>query len=143
MRDKIKLDSVVALKSHDQARVDVLRFLISLIDKKALQLPPGQMTEAEEMSVLQKELKNKEESKEMFAKGNRADLVAQVEFEIGVLKQYLPEEMSQTELEKIVDEAVTEAGANFGAVMKIVMTKVAGRVGGEKIAPMVKQKISG
>ena len=142
MKDKLKADSVAALKNHDQPRVDVLRFLISLIDKRALQLPPGQMAEAEEIAVLRKELKNKEEAREMFVKGNRDDLVKQLDYEIIVVKEYLPAEMSQEDLEKIVDEAVLSEGKEFGKVMKIVMTKVAGKVGGEKIAPLVKSKIS-
>ena len=142
MKDKLKADRVAALKNHDQPRVDVLRFLISLIDKRALQLPPGQMAEAEEIAVLRKELKNKEEAREMFVKGNRDDLVKQLDYEIIVVKEYLPAEMSQEDLEKIVDEAVLSEGKEFGKVMKIVMTKVAGKVGGEKIAPLVKSKIS-
>ena len=142
MKDRLKADSFAALKDHNQPRVDVLRFLISLIDKRALQLPPGQMTEAEEIAVLRKELRNKEEAKEMFVKGNRDDLVKQLDYEIIVVKEYLPAEMSQEELENIVDQAVLSEGKEFGKVMKIVMTKVAGRVGGEKIAPMVKSKIS-
>jgi uncharacterized protein YqeY len=142
MKSKLKADSVSALKSHDQSRVDVLRFLISLIDKKELQLPPGQMTEAEEIAVLRKELKNKEESREMFVKGKREDLVKQLDYEIVVVKEYLPLEMTDEELNKIVDDAVTEGQKIFGNVMKIVMTKVAGRVGGEKIVPLVKQMIS-
>ncbi len=142
MKDKLRTDSFAALKDHNQPRVDVLRFLISLIDKRALQLPPGQMTEAEEIAVLRKELKNKEEAREMFVKGNRDDLVKQLDYEIIVVKEYLPAEMSQEELENIVDEAVLSEGKEFGKVMKVVMTKVAGRVGGEKIAPLVKSKIS-
>jgi len=142
MKIKLKEDTVVAMKARDQARVDVLRFLISLIDKRELQLPPGQMTEAEEINVLRKELKNKEESRELFIKGNRDDLVKALDFEIAVVKEYLPMELSQEELEKIVVETITSTGKDFGAVMKIVMTKVAGRVGGEKIAPLVKQKLS-
>lgn len=142
MRAKIKADTMSAMKNHDQARVDALRFLTSLLDKRELQLPPGQMTEAEVIAVLRKELKNKEESREMFAKAGREDLVSGLDFEIAVLKEYLPAEMSDEELNKIVEEAVTESGANFGAVMKTVMTKVAGRVGGEKIAPLVKNKIN-
>ena len=142
MKDKLKADSFAALKDHNQPRVDVLRFLISLIDKRALQLPPGQMTEAEEIAVLRKELKNKEEAREMFVKGNRDDLVKQLDYEITVVKEYLPAEMTQEDLEKIVDEAVVEGQKIFGNVMKIVMTKVAGRVGGERIAPLVKSKIA-
>ena len=75
LKDKLKLESVNALKAHDQKLVDVLRFLVSLIDKKELQLPAGKMTEADEIAVLRKELKNKEESREMFAKAGRGDLV--------------------------------------------------------------------
>jgi uncharacterized protein len=142
MKDKLKLDSVTALKNHDSVRVGVLRYLISLIDKKELQLPPGKMTEAEEVQVLRKELKDKEESREMFIKGNRSDLVAEVENEIAIVKEYLPKEMSEEELEKIVDEAVAEAGNNFGMVMKAVMVKVAGRAGGDKISAMVKSKLA-
>jgi uncharacterized protein YqeY len=142
MKNKLKADAVVALKSHDQARVDVLRFLVSLIDKKELQLPPGQMTETEEVLVLRKELKNKEESRELFVKGNRDDLVKGLDYEIAVVKEYLPSELSNDDLNKIVDEAIGESGKNFGGVMKIVIAKVAGRVGGEVIAPLVKQKIS-
>ena len=59
LKDKLKKESIEALKSHDQKRVDVLRFLVSLIDKKELQLPVGKMTDAEEIGVLRKELKNK------------------------------------------------------------------------------------
>jgi uncharacterized protein YqeY len=142
MKDKLKTDSVAALKNHDNVRVGVLRYLISLIDKKELQLPPGQMSEATEVQVLMKELKDKEESREMFLKGNRDDLVKELDYEIAVVKEYLPAEMTEAELEKTVDEAIAEVGNNFGMVMKTVMGKTAGRVGGDKISAMVKQKIS-
>jgi uncharacterized protein YqeY len=142
MKDKIKADSVAALKSHDNVRVGVLRYLISLIDKKELQLPPGQMTETVEVSVLRKELKDKQEAREMFVKGNRDDLVKEVDYEIAVVSEYLPAEMPEAELEKIVDEAVAGAGGNFGAAMKDAMGKVAGRVGGDKISLLIKQKLA-
>ena len=79
VKDKLKQAVMAAMKAHDQQTVDASRFLISLIDKKALQLPPDGMTEAEEINVLRKELKNKEESKEMFAKAGRTDLVEQLD----------------------------------------------------------------
>jgi uncharacterized protein len=141
MKDKIKADSVVALKNHDSVRVGVLRYLISLIDKKELQLPPGRMSESEEVQVLRKELKDKEESREMFLKGNRDDLVKEIDYEIAVVKEYLPQEMSEEELEKVVDEAIVGAESNFGLIMKTVMTKTAGRVGGDKISAMVRKKL--
>lgn len=134
LKDKLKKESVEALKSHDQKRVDVLRFLVSLIDKKELQLPVGQMVEADELGVLRKELKDKEESREMFLKANREDLVIQLDYEIEIVKSYLPSEISEEQIKKIVSEIVAEKGANFGLVMKEAMVKFAGGVDGSVVS---------
>ena len=141
LKDKLKKESIEALKSHDQKRVDVLRFLVSLIDKKELQLPVGKMTDAEEIGVLRKELKNKEESKEMFLKANRVDLVQQLDYEIEVVKGYLPAEISQEQVEKIVVDVISDKGNNFGLVMREVMVKLNGAVDGGVISKIVKEKI--
>lgn len=142
LRDKIKKESVEALKSHNQKLVDVLRFLISLIDKKEMQLPVGKMTENDEMGVLRRELKNKEESREMFLKANRTDLVEQLDYEIEVVKGYLPPEITKEQIEQTVAEVITEKGNNFGLVMKEVMTKLGGSVDGGVISEVVKARIS-
>ena len=141
LKDKLKKESIEALKSHDQKRVDVLRFLVSLIDKKELQLPVGKMTDAEEIGVLRKELKNKEESKEMFLKANRVDLVQQLDYEIEVVKGYLPAEISQGQIEKVVVDVIADKGNNFGLVMREVMVKLNGAVDGGVISKIVKEKI--
>jgi len=141
LKDKLKSDSVLSLKNRDQLRVDVLRFLISLIDKRELQLPPGAMTDKEEVAVLRKELKNKQESREMFLKAGRDDLVAQLDYEILVVGEYLPKEMSEEEVQKIVDEVMIEFGDNFGLIMKNVMVRTAGRVGGEMVSALVNKRI--
>jgi len=142
LKDKLKQDSFNALKNRDNRRVDVLRFLISLIDKKELQLPPDSINETDEIGVLQKELKNKEESKEMFAKAKRNDLVEQLDYEIEIVKEYLPRALTEEELILMVEESVKEAGNNFGMVMKILVPKVAGRADGALISRIVKEKIS-
>ncbi len=141
LRDKIKKESVEALKSHNQKLVDVLRFLISLIDKKEMQLPVGKMTESDEMGVLRRELKNKEESREMFLKANRTDLVEQLDYEIEVVKGYLPPEITKEQIEQTVAEVITEKGNNFGLVMKEVMTKLGGSVDGGVISQIVKKML--
>lgn len=141
VKEKMRQAVMAAMKIHDQQQVDALRFLISLIDKKELQLPPGEMTEAEEINVLRKELKNKEESKEMFAKAGREDLVTGLEYEIELVKQYLPVEMAREEIEKIVDEIIEGGANNFGMIMGQVMKKVAGKASGETVTSVVKKKI--
>ena len=142
LKDKLKQNSIEALKNHDSKRVEVLRFLVSLIDKKELQLPVGQMTEAEELTVLRKELKNKEEAKEMFVKGSRADLVEQMDYEIAVVREYLPAEISRDKIEEIVMQVIEEKGNNFGLVMKEAMVKLGGGVDGGVVSGIVKEKIS-
>lgn len=142
LKDKLKQESVTALKNHDSHKVEVLRYLISLIDKKALTLPPEAMNETEEILVLQKELKNKEESKEMFDKAGRKDLVEGMDYEIAIVKEYLPEAITEEKLTEIVNKAIDEVGANFGMVMKNVLAEVKGRVTGDVVSKIVKQKIS-
>lgn len=141
LKDKIKQDILVAMKDRDMKKVNVLRFLVSLIDKKALQLPVGEMKESDELVVMQKELKNKEESLEIFKKAERQDLVTDLEEEIEILKSYLPKMLSEEEIEKMVDEAIESVGVNFGVVMREVIGKAAGRAEGAVISSIVKKKI--
>lgn len=143
IRDKLQKDSFEALKARDNRLVDVLRFLKSVIDKKEMQLPPGSLTEVEETKILNKELKDKEESKEMFLKAGRNDLVEQLDYEIEVVKRYLPEKISEDQLIKIVEEVISQKGNNFGMVMKEVMVKTSGSVDGGVISRIVKEKING
>ncbi len=142
LRDQIQKQAVEALKSGESKKANALRFLVSLIDKRALQLPPGEMSEAEEIQVLRKELKNKEEAKAMFAQGGREDLVAEQETEIELVKTFLPQEMSEDKIREIVKKVVTEKGNNFGAVMGETMKLVAGQAGGELVSKIVKEELS-
>lgn len=150
LRNKLKVNADEALKSGDSKKVGALRYLISIIDKKALTMPPESFTEKEEIVVLQKELKNKQEAREMFEKAGRAELVAEQDFEIELLKQYLPEAMDEPELEKIVDSVIEKLckdmtkpyPANiFGSIMKEVGLIVNGKAEGSEIAKIVKVKL--
>ena len=141
LKDNLKKQSIEALKNRDSKRVEVLRFLVSLLDKKELQLPVGQMTEADELGVLRKELKNKEEAKELFLKGNRPDLVEQMDYEIGVVKEYLPPEINEEQIEEIVKQVIEEKGNNFGLVMKETMNKLGGAVDGGVVSRIVKKNL--
>lgn len=144
LRDKLKTDSITALKNHNSRRVEVIRFLISLIDKKELQLPPGSMDDKEMMNVLRKELKNKEESREIFLKAGRNDLVQEQDEEIAILKEYLPEELGEDRIGQIVDEVLqsrTGGNINFGLVMGEVMKKTNGMARGDVVSKLVKERL--
>lgn len=142
-RQKIKSNSVLALKAGDKKLVSVLRYLTSLIDKKELSLPAGSVvTEEMVMEVLRKELKNKKESRAMFEKGGRGDLVAEVDSEIEILSAYLPAEISQEEIRKEVIRVIEEKGVVFGEIMKQVMAKFKGGVEGGVVSAIVNEEIA-
>jgi len=141
-RDQIKEEAVVALKSGDNKRVEVLRFLVSLIDKRALQLPPEGLTEAEEINVLRKELRNKEEAREMFLKAGRDDLVKEQDYEIEIVKLYLPKELEEKEIREMVVKVIGEKGKNFGMVTGETMKMVAGKASGDLVAKIVKEEMA-
>ena len=140
-RDQIKQEVVVALKSGDKKKVEVLRFLVSLIDKRELQLPPEGLTEAEEINVLRKELRNKQEAREMFLKASRDDLVKEQDYEIEIVKSYLPKELEEGEIREMVGKIIREKGNNFGAVMGETMKNVAGKASGDVVAKIVKEEL--
>ncbi|MBU1117424.1 GatB/YqeY domain-containing protein [Patescibacteria group bacterium] len=141
-RDQIKKEAVDALKSGDSKKVEVLRFLVSLIDKKEMQLPPDALTEAEEINVLRKELRNKEEARSMFEKAGRDDLVKEQDYEIEIVKSYLPKELGEEELKKIVEEVILEKGNNFGAIMGETMKRAAGKANGDQVSKIVKELLA-
>ncbi len=143
LKDKLKADSVTALKSGDNLKVERLRYLISLIDQKELTLPMGQLTETDEIMVLQKELKNKEESRLLFLKGKRLDLVTALDEEIELLKSYLPQMMTVEEITALVGEMRANLGNDFGAIMRAVKNQTGGRASGELIARIIKEQLSG
>jgi len=144
IRDRIKKDSVEALKAGQSRKVEILRFLLSLIEKRALKLPFGEMEDSDVSAVLQKELKNKKESKQMFEKASRDDLVKEIEYEIELLQVYLPEEINEEEVEKIVGRIVDEnKEANFGLMMNKVMAELRGKVDGGLVSKLVKKAIDG
>lgn len=143
LKGKLQTESRDALKAGDKAKVSVLRFLISLLDKKEMQLPPGKMTEAEVMAVLAKELKNKNEARAIFEKAGRSDLVEESDYEISVLEKYLPEQMPEEEVEKVAMAVLANnKEANFGQLMGMVMAKLQGKADGAVVAKVLKEKTS-
>ncbi|PIZ58442.1 hypothetical protein COY20_03585 [Candidatus Shapirobacteria bacterium CG_4_10_14_0_2_um_filter_40_12] len=148
-RSKLRTDCDAALKLGDVRMVGVLRYLISVLDKRELQLPSGEMNESEEIKVLRKEMKNKEEARVMFLKVKRTDLVTDQDFEIEVLKKYLPAEVPILEVETLVEQVISEKGKNppaggqvFGVVMGEVMKRLGGKVSGETVSKIVKDKLA-
>jgi len=129
-----------ALRAGEARKVEVLRYFLSLLQKRELELPPGEMEEKEVLQVLQKEAKKKEEAKVMFAKAGRDDLVKELEEELVILGQFLPESLGETEVEKIIREERAKGGEmQFGELMRAAMGRLQGRADGRVVSGLVKK----
>ena len=145
LADTIQKSLIEAMKARDALRVSTLRMLNSelknaKIDKKS------ELTEEEILKVVQKEAKKRKDSIESYEKAGRSELAESEKKELEILQEYLPEQMSDEDLVKIVDEAVKGTGASsmqdMGKVMSAVMPKVAGMADGGRVSSLVKQKLS-
>jgi uncharacterized protein YqeY len=141
--ERVKADTTAAMKSGDRERVGALR-LISNELQKAHKEASG--SEADEVAVLQRERKRRLEAAEAYRDGGRDDLAGAEEREAELIAGYMPEQLSDDELQAIVGDAVAESGASspneMGKVMSMVMPKVQGRADGKRVSAVVKEKLT-
>ena len=145
--DDISKQLMEAMKARDEAKVSTLRMIKAALGAQAIQKGKDKLDDAESIDVLGKMLKQREESVAAFEKGNRPDLADKERKEAEILKTYLPAQMSEAELKAIVEATVKELGLSgpqaLGAVMKVVMPKVAGRADGKMLNQLVRQTLGG
>ena len=131
-----------AMKSGDEVRKRTVRMVLAAV-KQAEVDKRVELDDTAVMSLIQKEMKNRRESLEEARKANRADLVEANEAEINVLQAFLPKAMPAEELGALVQAAIAETGAaspaDMGKVMKVVMTKVAGRAPNDMVSATVRE----
>jgi uncharacterized protein YqeY len=141
--EQVQGDATAALKAGDRERAGALRLIVSEL-QKAHKEAPG--SEADEVAVLQRERKRRLESAEAYRDGGREDLASTEEREAELIAGYLPEQLSDEELQAIVGDAVAESGASspkeMGRVMSLVMARVQGRADGKRVSALVKDKLS-
>ena len=133
-----------AMKSGDEVRKRTIRMVLAAV-KQAEVDKRVELDDTAVMSLIQKEMKNRRESLEEARKANRADLVEANEAEINVLQAFLPKAMPDEELRALVQAAIAETGAaspaDMGKVMKVVMTKVAGRAPNDMVSATVRAQL--
>jgi uncharacterized protein len=142
---ELEEDLTEAMKEGDEARRDTLRLVLSelRLAEKELQRP---LDESEELQVLQRERKKRVEAAAAFREAGRDEQADQEETELEVIEDYMPEPISEDELEQIVDDAIAETGAtslgDLGRVMADVMPQVAGRADGSTVSAFVREKLA-
>ncbi len=142
LKEKLSSDLKEAMKAGDAAKRDVLRMLTSAIKNKEIE-KRVELTDEQVLEVISSEVKKRRESVAQFTAGNRPELAEKEEAEIALLIGYLPEQINEEELKKIVLETVAElADKNVGNAMKAVMAKVKGKADGALVSKLVKDALS-
>ena len=104
------------------------------------------MEEGEVLKIIANQIKQRKDSIEQYRKGDREDLVQKEEQELEILQAYMPQQLSEEELEKLVAETIKEVGAtstkDLGKVMKVIMPRIAGRADGKVVNQMVRSHLS-
>jgi hypothetical protein len=143
--ERIEGEVKSAMLARDATRRDALRLILNSLRsaEKDLQRP---LSEDEELQVLQRERKRRIEAAEAFRAGGREEQAAQEDTELEILEEFMPEPLSEEELERIVDDAIAETGAtslrDMGRVMADVMPQIAGRADGSFVGQLVREKLA-
>jgi uncharacterized protein YqeY len=134
-----------AMLARDEQRRDALRLILSSLrsaEKELLRPLSGD----EELQVLQRERKKRQEASEAFRAADRQAQADKEDAELDILQEFMPEPLSEDELEEIVDDAIAENGAtslrDMGRVMADVMPQVAGRADGSAVSQIVREKLA-
>jgi len=160
LKEKIQTDIKKAMQEKDQLKVSVLRMLMAAIfnkekekraklsktEEKLEKLDElSQLTDEEITEVISRENKERKDSIEQYQKGNRQDLAEQEKKELGILKEYLPEQMSEDEIRKIVKEKINKTGASTpqdtGKVMGALMPELKGKAEGGMVNKIVQEEL--
>ena len=146
MKDKILSDMKDAMKAKDKSRVMALRLLRASIQRREID-ERIELDDASVLSVIQKMIKQGKDSIEQFEKGNRQDLVDKENVTLQVLEEYLPKQLTDAEIETLLDNAFEETGAEtikeMGKVMGWLKPKLQGKADMGSVSAKIKQRLTG
>lgn len=146
LKDQVTSDMKEAMKAGAKERLAVIRLILAAVKQKEVD-ERITLDDAQLLAVLEKMLKQRRESVTQFLQGNRKDLADKEEAEIKVIQAYMPAQLSDAELDKLVAEAVAESGAasikDMGKVMGILKPKVAGKADMSAVSAKIKAKLGG
>jgi uncharacterized protein YqeY len=146
LREQLNEDMKTAMKARDAEKLGALRLLLAAVKQREVD-ERITLDDAAVLGVIDKMIKQRKDSISQFEKAARQDLADKERFELGILEAYLPQQLSQAEVEAIITEAVAATGAksaaDMGKVMAIVKPKLAGRADMGKVSGWVKGKLTG
>lgn len=144
--ERLNEDMKQAMKNKEKEKLSVIRMLKASLQNEAIRLGKDQLLEEEELTILSREVKQRKDSLQEFQNAGREDLVEKIQTELTFVDIYLPEQLTEEELTKIVIETINEVGATskaeMGKVMSAIMPKVKGKADGSTVNNIVKQQLS-
>lgn len=142
LKEKVKTDTITAMKEQRQWELETLRLLLAAIERKEMEKAGTVLSDEQIVDLVFSEIKKRKEAIELYVKGGRQELADKEQAELAVLQRYLPAQLSDEALKSIVAEAVKTTGAatakDFGKVMAAVMPKVKGQADGSRVSIAVK-----
>jgi hypothetical protein len=144
VKERLQEDVKAALKSGDKARLGVLRMAMAAIKQREVDSRETQ-SEADVLAILDKMVKQRQDSIGQFERGGRQDLVAKETAEIEVIRDYLPQPLDEAELDAVIDAAIAATGAkapgDMGRVMGEIKSRAAGRVDMARVGSLVRARL--
>ena len=144
LREKINEDMKAAMKARETEKLGAIRLLTAALKQKEVD-ERIELTDDLILAIIEKMLKQRKDSITQFTAGNRLDLVAKEEFEVGILSAYMPQQLSDAEVLEILNGVIAETGAtsakDMGKVMNTLRPKVAGRADMGKLSGLVKARL--
>ena len=143
LKEKLQADLTEAIRGRDEVKSGTIRMLLSAITNEEVAGKTAKvLTDVEIITVLSRETKKRREAVEAFTAAKRDDLANKEKAEAAVIAQYLPEQLSEAEIKKMITEAITETNAagpaGMGLVMKVLQPKIAGKADGGVVSGLVK-----
>ena len=148
LKDQLRADLTTAMKARDELAASTIRMVLTAITTEEVAGKSARvLTDDDVVKVLTREAKKRREAQQAYADAGRAELAAREQAELGVIETYLPQQMTDAEIEAAVRAAIAETDASgpqaMGQVMKVLSPQVAGRADGGKVAAEVRRQLAG
>lgn len=146
LEEQLNQDLKQAMRNKEKLRLSVIRMVKSSLQNEAIHLGVNSLSEAAELTILARELKQRNDSLQEVTALGRTDLIENLEKEIDILHDYMPQQLSDEELQTLIKNTISELGVtskkDFGKVMGVLMPKVKGKADGSKVQQLVQQQLS-
>ncbi|MBP3635242.1 MAG: GatB/YqeY domain-containing protein [Bacilli bacterium] len=145
MKEKLQKDMIESMKEHNKKKTDTIKSIKAAVQMEEINLK-RELTDEEVISIITKQIKMRKDAINDFEKAGRSDLISSYNEEINILNEYLPKQLTDDEINRIIDEAFNvikpTSNADIGKIMKEILPKLKNRADMGKVNIIIKNKLS-